>query len=56
VILLGSWIVTLMSHPTPTTSIPEIVARASFGPFPGLLIIASMLVFYSALLGLGVYS
>lgn len=55
-VLLGSWIVVLMSHPTSTTSLPEILARASIGPFPGLLVIAGMLVFYGFLVGLGVYS
>lgn len=55
-ILLGSWVVVLMSHPTPTTSLDEIAARASIGPFPGQFVIAGMLAFYGALLGLGVYS
>jgi uncharacterized membrane protein len=55
-ILLGSWIVVLMSHPTTTTSWHEIVARASIGPFSGPAVLAGMLVFYSALLTLGIYS
>ena len=55
-ILLGSWVVVLMSHPTSTTSLSEIVARAAIGPFPGQLVITGMLVFYGALAALGVYS
>lgn len=55
-ILLGSWAVVLMSHPTSSTSLEEIIARAAIGPFPGLLVIAGMVVFYGALLALGVYS
>jgi uncharacterized membrane protein len=56
IILLGSWVVVLMSHPTSSTSLTEIVARASIGPFSGQFVIAVMLVFYSALVALGVYS
>lgn len=55
-ILLGSWVVVLMSHPTSTTSLSEVISRASIGPFSGLLVIAGMLVFYAALAGLGIYS
>jgi len=55
-ILLASWVVVLMSHPTSTTSLSEVVARASIGPFPGLLVILGMLVFYGALAALGWYS
>jgi uncharacterized membrane protein len=55
-ILLGSWVVVLMSHPTSTTSLTEIVSRASVGPFSGQIIIAGVLVFYGALLALGIYS
>jgi uncharacterized membrane protein len=55
-ILLGSWVVVLMSHPTASTSFTEVVARASIGPFSGRFVIAGMLVFYGALVALGVYS
>jgi uncharacterized membrane protein len=55
-ILLGSWVVVLMSHPTSSTSLTEVIARASIGPFPGQFVIVGMLVFYSALIALGVYS
>jgi uncharacterized membrane protein len=56
IILLGSWVVVLMSHPTSTTSLEEIVRRASVGPFSGLTIIIAVLFFFSALLALGIYS
>ncbi len=55
-ILLGSWVVVLMSHPTSSTSLDVVVARAAIGPFSGQLVIAGMLVFYSSLAVLGVYS
>jgi uncharacterized membrane protein len=55
-VLLGSWVVVLMSHPTNSTSISEIIQRAAIGPFPGQFVIAGMLVFYGALFLLGVYS
>jgi uncharacterized membrane protein len=55
-ILLGSWVVVLMSHPTSSTSLTEVIARASIGPFPGQFVIVGMLVFYGALIALGVYS
>jgi uncharacterized membrane protein len=45
-----------MSHPTNSTSITEIIQRAAIGPFPGQLVIALMLIFYGALLALGIYS
>ena len=51
-----SWILVLMSHPTTSTSLREIVARASIGPLSGPVVIAGMLVFYGVLLTLGVYS
>jgi len=55
-IQFGSWILVLLSHPTTTTSLREVAARASIGPLPGQLVIGVMLAFYSALLVLGVYS
>ena len=55
-ILLGSWVVVLMSYPTSTTSPEEIVARASIGPFSGQVVLIGTLVFYSALAALGLYS
>jgi uncharacterized membrane protein len=55
-ILLGSWLVVLMSHPTSTTSLVEIVSRAAIGPFSGQIIIALVLVYYGGLLALGIYS
>jgi uncharacterized membrane protein len=55
-ILLGSWLVVLLSHPTPTTSPEEIAERAAVGPIPGPLVIAGMCLFYGALLALGVFS
>ena len=55
-VLLGSWFVVLTTHPTPTTSFSEIVARAAVGPLPGPVVFTSMMVFYSGLVILGVYS
>lgn len=55
-ILLGSWVVVLMSHPTSTASWSEIVASAAIGPLSGLLVLLGMLVFYGALFTLGIYS
>jgi uncharacterized membrane protein len=55
-VLLGSWIVVLISHPTPTTSLSEVVERAAIGPIPGQVVILLMLAFYGALLVLGFYS
>jgi len=55
-ILLGSWVMVLMSHPTTATSWDEIVSRASIGLVPGQFVIAGMLVFYGALVALGIYT
>jgi uncharacterized membrane protein len=52
----GSWILVLMSHPTTSTSLGDVVARASIGPLSGQFVILGMLVFYGMLLALGVYS
>jgi uncharacterized membrane protein len=55
-ILLGSWVVVLLSHPTTATSLSEVISRAGFGPISGSIIFFSMLIFYGALLTLGIYS
>ncbi len=55
-ILLGSWLIVLSSHPTSTTSLREMVARAAIGPLPGEVVFAGMLLFYGGLLGLIFYS
>jgi uncharacterized membrane protein len=55
-VLLGSWLVVLMSYPTSTTSVSEIVSRASIGPIPGQAVIGGMLIFYGALVALGLYT
>ncbi len=55
-ILLGSWMVVLMTHPTSTTSLPEIIARASVGPIPGEVMFLGMMVFYTGLIGLSLHS
>ncbi len=55
-ILLASWVVVLMSGPTPTTDLNTILTRAAIGPFSGRLVILGMLVFYGSLSVLGVYS
>lgn len=54
--LVGSWIVVLMTHPTSTTSLQEIIARAAIGPVPGALVFAGMFAFYSGLTAIGIYS
>ena len=56
IILLASWVVVLMSHPTATTSLNIVVSRAAIGPFPGEIVIGVVLVFHAALLALGFYS
>lgn len=55
-VLLGSWFVVLMTHPTPTTSFAEMVRRASIGPVSGVIVFTSMMLFYAGLAGLGIYS
>ena len=55
-VLLASWLVVLMTHPTSTTSLREIIARASVGPLPGVVIFIGMMVFYAGLMALGIYS
>jgi uncharacterized membrane protein len=55
-ILLVSWVVVLLTHPTGTTSADEIVARASVGSIPGAPVIAGMMVLYGVLAALGVAS
>src|SRR5262245_48855338 len=54
--LLGCWIVALMSQPTATSSMDEVLRRASVGPLPGTVVIAAMLLFYGSLAALGAYS
>jgi len=55
-VLLGSWLVVLMTHPTSTTSLPEIITRASVGPLPGVVVFITMMAFYAGLIALGIYS
>lgn len=55
-VLLGSWIIVLMTHPTTTTSFKEILTRAAIGPFPGVFVFACMVLFYLSLTAVGVYS
>ena len=55
-ILLGSWVIVLMTHPNATTSVTEIMERASVGSLPGPLVVAGMAVLYGSLAALGVYS
>jgi uncharacterized membrane protein len=55
-VLLGSWIVVLTTHPSPTTSMAEIISRASVGPITGIVVFIGMMVFYAGLAGLGFYS
>lgn len=55
-VLLGSWFIVLTTHPTSTTSFPEIVARAAVGPVPGIVVFIFVMIFYLGLSALGVYS
>lgn len=55
-VLLGSWFVVLMTHPTPIRSFTEMVRRASIGPVSGVIVFTSMMLFYAGLAGLGIYS
>jgi uncharacterized membrane protein len=55
-ILLASWLVVLLSNPTPTTRLDELASRAAVGPIPGGIVIIAMLGFYGALAVLGFYS
>lgn len=55
-ILLGSWFVTLMTHPTPTTSWLDLMARAAVGPVPGEWLFAGMALLYGGLAILAAYS
>ncbi len=56
VVLLGSWLVALMTHPVPTTSLAEVAARAAVGPLPGWAVVLAMGVFYGALATLWLFS
>lgn len=56
IILFGSWLVELSSYPTSTSSLSEIVSRAALGPLPGPVVFAGMVIFYAALLVLGLFS
>jgi uncharacterized membrane protein len=55
-VLLASWFVVLMTHPTPTTSFTDIISRAAVGPIPGAVIFTGMMLFYAGLATLGIYS
>lgn len=55
-ILLSSWLVLLLSHPTATTRPEEFASRAAVGPIPGAVVIFAMFGFYGALALLGLYS
>src|SRR5262249_5199769 len=55
-ILVGSWLVVLMTHPTTTTSVSEIIERASVGPVRGEVMFIGMIAFYTGLIILGAHS
>jgi len=55
-VLLGSWLVVLSTHPFSTTSLSDIINRASIGFLPGMVVFSSMLLFYAGLAALGIYS
>lgn len=47
-----------MTHPTPTTTSAEVVARAAIGPVPGWAVVVAMALalFYAGLIALGAFS
>lgn len=45
-----AWIVKLASHPTPATSVAQIVARSGVGPIPGVAVVALVLGSFVAVL------
>jgi uncharacterized membrane protein len=55
-VLLASWLVKLMSHPTATTSVQEVISRAAVGPIPGQVVFILVGLFYAGLIALGLYS
>jgi uncharacterized membrane protein len=55
-VLLGAWVMVLVSYPATASSWDEIVSRAAIGPLSGRFVIAGVLVFYGALVALGVYT
>jgi uncharacterized membrane protein len=55
-VLLASWFLVLMTHPTPSTSFNAMISRASIGPISGVTVFIGMLVFYAGLAALGLYS
>jgi len=55
-VLLGSWLVVLSTHPFSTTSLSDIIKRASVGFLPGAVVFSGMMLFYAGLAALGIYS
>ena len=55
-ILAGSWIGKIFMHPTEIDSLPEFIERASMGPLPGWLVIATGFVFNGTLIALGLFT
>ncbi|MBK8046888.1 MAG: DUF2270 domain-containing protein [Anaerolineales bacterium] len=55
-ILFAAWVILLTSHPAATTDPHEIARRAAIGPISGYAVIAAILLFYGALIALGIYS
>jgi len=55
-VLLGSWLLVLTTHPTPTTSLSEIITRASVGFLSGAVVFSGVMLFYTGLTVLGIYS
>ncbi len=54
-LLTGSWLLKLMLHPAPSTSIAEIVERAGVGPLiPGSWVTGAVITIYLALMALGI--
>jgi len=55
-VLLGSWLLVLATHPITTTSLSEIITRASVGFLSGEVVFTGVMLFYAGLTALGIYS
>lgn len=53
-VLVLSWMVKIAIHPVPTANWATIVSRATIGPIPGLVVLATGVIFNSLLIALGV--
>jgi uncharacterized membrane protein len=56
IVLLVSWIIKIVLHPTPLSSWQEFVQRSSIAGIPGEIVIAGGVIFYLALIVLAVWT